>query len=227
MKKIIAVFFIVTSFFISCDDKKVAVHDQNDGDASADTDLDSAVDDAAEDADTYIPDIETDTDSSQSDEIYYDPDIIDDSDAVQDADVTDDDTDTAQPDEITDPDSVSDEDTADCATIGETVPVVPGAKECCEGLQSASIMEIVYSDHRGYCSPLDGASVCINCGNSICDEGENICNCNEDCAEERNEMCDDGTTDLCDMIPPVACEGSLILAIINSCWACVDPATCK
>ncbi len=128
-----------------------------------------------------------------ADSVNPDPDVIDDSDSVQDADMPENDTDTEQPDESSDPDSVSDEDTADCATVGQTVPVVPGAKECCKGLQTASIMEIVYSEYRGYCSPLDGASVCIDCGNSICEEGEDICNCSQDCAEKRNEMCDDGS----------------------------------
>lgn len=227
MKKIFTVFFIVTALFISCDDKTVTIYGQNDEDPSANTDPDNYSDESVQDEDSYIPDTQADPDSQQPDEIYYDPDVIDDYDSFQDADMPYNDTDAEQPDESSDPDSVSDEDTADCATIGQTVPVVPGAKECCKGLQTASIMEIVYSEYRGYCSPLDGASVCINCGNSVCDEGENICNCNEDCAEERNEMCDDGSTDLCDMMPPVDCEGSLVLAIINSCWACVDPLTCK
>ena len=38
--------------------------------------------------------------------------------------------------------------------------------------------------------------------------------------------CDDGTQVLCLMIPPV-CGPYEILAIQNSCWSCVNPATCK
>jgi Cys-rich repeat protein len=37
--------------------------------------------------------------------------------------------------------------------------------------------------------------------------------------------CDDGSFALCDMIPPV-CEDGTILAIQNNCYACVDPFTC-
>ena len=45
-------------------------------------------------------------------------------------------------------------------------------------------------------------------------------------AEDRPTGCDDGTTLLCDMIPPV-CGDFEILAIQNYCWVCVNPATCR
>lgn len=44
--------------------------------------------------------------------------------------------------------------------------------------------------------------------------------------ECRDTRCDDGTVPLCDMIPPV-CGGHEILAVQNSCWVCVNPATCR
>lgn len=38
--------------------------------------------------------------------------------------------------------------------------------------------------------------------------------------------CDDGLPTMCDAIPPV-CEGGLITAAQNGCYACVDPVTCQ
>ncbi len=48
-----------------------------------------------------------------------------------------------------------------------------------------------------------------------------------ECREEpRDTRCDDGTTPLCEMIPPV-CEEGDILAYQNNCYRCVDPDTCQ
>ena len=44
--------------------------------------------------------------------------------------------------------------------------------------------------------------------------------------ECRDTRCDDGSTVLCLMIPPVCTEHE-ILAIQNNCWICVNPATCR
>jgi hypothetical protein len=43
--------------------------------------------------------------------------------------------------------------------------------------------------------------------------------------ECRDTSCDDGTTPLCRMIPPV-CSEHEILAYKNNCYVCVNPATC-
>jgi hypothetical protein len=40
------------------------------------------------------------------------------------------------------------------------------------------------------------------------------------------DSCDDGTEPLCDMIPPV-CDDGTVLAVQNFCWTCVDPNTCE
>lgn len=229
MKQIIFAGFIIFLAFTGCDDKKVQVETEdadnsiNDSD-NGENDIDNYCD--CPDQDNTEPDNnQNDPDIVEPDEIYYDPDVIPGDDTAEDVDFVeqDDSTDSdIMPDE-----SAPDDDVTDCAVIGENVAVTPEAKECCEGLQKVGIMQITYLDHRGYCESLDGASVCINCGNSACEKGENVCNCAQDCAEKRNTMCDDGSTDECDMMPPVDCEGSMILAVQKSCWHCVDPTTCK
>ena len=44
--------------------------------------------------------------------------------------------------------------------------------------------------------------------------------------ECRDTRCDDGSTVICLMIPPV-CSEHEILAVQKSCWICVNPATCR
>jgi len=218
MKKVIF-FAIITAFvvFSGCKDEKKKIVPENDEDSAAVTD-DENFDDELTDS-SNDPDIIKDdyvTDESNHDEI-----IIKDEEIVPDEDETVDDF------VETDDENGNDEDVEECVVQGGTVGVYPGAPECCEGLEKSVISHIKYENKRGYCDSLDGASVCINCGNSKCEEGENVCNCPADCKEERNKMCDDGSVDMCDMIPPVDCEGSTILAIQSGCWHCVDPLTCK
>lgn len=68
-----------------------------------------------------------------------------------------------------------------CVGAGETFPLVPGSPSCCEGLQGIPTAMI---NEDGECEQLIGASLCISCGDGICDEGEYSCNCAEDCEEE-------------------------------------------
>lgn len=63
------------------------------------------------------------------------------------------------------------------------------------------------------------------CGDKVCDPGEDVHTCPEDCT--RSKECDDGTELKCNMTLPPECEGSDILAIQDECWICVDPRTCK
>ncbi|MBN2095033.1 MAG: hypothetical protein JW727_03215 [Candidatus Aenigmarchaeota archaeon] len=68
-----------------------------------------------------------------------------------------------------------------CAQEGESVPVVPGAPECCAGLSKISCTQ---PDSEGNCPEFCvGASICANCGNGVCGLGENKCNCPEDCTD--------------------------------------------
>lgn len=45
------------------------------------------------------------------------------------------------------------------------------------------------------------------------------------CCLPRTTECDDGSDDLCDMMPPV-CTRTEVLAIQDSCWVCVNPVSC-
>ena len=73
-----------------------------------------------------------------------------------------------------------------CAKEGETFSLAYKGEHCCEGLTewysgldtSISIADVCYETGL-----LAGAPVgtCINCGNGICEDIENPCNCPEDC----------------------------------------------
>lgn len=221
MKQIIFAGFIIFLVFTGCDDKKTQTETGDSDKSSNDSDInDKDVDEYVQDADEYISDMCCYPDDEYPDDVVPDTFITPDEETIADIDYI-------EPDENTDPDIIPDEDILNCAVIGESVPVMPDAKECCEGLQKVGMIELKYIDHRGYCESMDGSSVCINCGNSVCDLGENVCNCPQDCLEERDKKCDDGTIDTCDTMPPIACEPGFVLAIQNSCWKCVDEITCK
>lgn len=208
--------------FSGCKDEKITIISENDEDAAV---IDDETSDLSNDPDSL-------KDDSVPDESNHDEIIIKDEENIPDEDETIDDF-VESDDDLSDEvlaesdENFNDEDIEECIPQGGTVGVYPDAPECCEGLAKSVISHIKYENKRGYCDSLDGASVCINCGNSKCEEGENVCNCPTDCKEERNKMCDDGSVDMCDMMPPVDCEGSTILAVQNGCWHCVDPLTCK
>lgn len=52
---------------------------------------------------------------------------------------------------------------------------------CCEGLKEVPLAE----EGDGGCIAADCGSICRPCGNGICDENENRCNCPEDCERPR------------------------------------------
>ena len=80
------------------------------------------------------------------------------------------------------------EEEEECAQEGESVPVVPGARQCCDDLSKISCDE---PDSNGNCSAhCIGASICAHCGNGVCGLGENKCNCPEDCDEAEEEQTD-------------------------------------
>ena len=76
--------------------------------------------------------------------------------------------------------------TSACAGEGDSVPVVPGAPPCCEGLGKVPCDA---PDADGVCQGCDGASVCVACGDGQCGAGENPCNCPDDCAEDPVDLC--------------------------------------
>lgn len=69
----------------------------------------------------------------------------------------------------------------ECVEEGGSVPVVPDAPECCEGLVKVPCDK---PDAEGHCQPCAGASMCTYCGDGECGTGENVCNRPSDCAGE-------------------------------------------
>lgn len=72
-----------------------------------------------------------------------------------------------------------------CAKQGENINEPPGNSEhlldeCCEGLKGLGMFSISDSAE---CQQLKGGPflTCLPCGNGVCDEHENGCNCPEDC----------------------------------------------
>jgi hypothetical protein len=63
-----------------------------------------------------------------------------------------------------------------CYPLGEVMESLEGNK-CCDGLTSIPIVDEAQTD----CQLVVGISLCSNCGNSLCEYGENDCNCPEDC----------------------------------------------
>ena len=53
-----------------------------------------------------------------------------------------------------------------------------GPKKCCEGL--VKIPDLVEEDGKCFQIP-DTGTICSDCGNNICEEWENQCNCPSDC----------------------------------------------
>lgn len=80
-----------------------------------------------------------------------------------------------------------------CAGLGETVPVVPDAPKCCNGL--VPIGQADFYPDTGECMLFEGAMVCTNCGNGTCEYAwETPCSCPEDCNEPYNYCVADGGT---------------------------------
>lgn len=67
---------------------------------------------------------------------------------------------------------------SECIGEGGSVPVAPGAKDCCPGLVKVPCDK---PGPDGECQPCLGASICTYCGDGICGIGENSCNCSDDC----------------------------------------------
>jgi hypothetical protein len=67
-----------------------------------------------------------------------------------------------------------------CASQGEYV--LPG-HECCEGLIEIKAENRISDGTCKDPESLGSWRVCSNCGNSVCDYGENNCNCKKDCNE--------------------------------------------
>lgn len=67
-----------------------------------------------------------------------------------------------------------------CAEAGQAQGIV---RECCNGLDSVSKFQII----DGECIPLVGGyGICTDCGNGVCEDWEDTCNCGDDCETEEN-----------------------------------------
>lgn len=67
-----------------------------------------------------------------------------------------------------------------CVESGEHVfPWDPNGAACCPGLTAEVIAE--RDDATGLCVDMDGAMVCLACGDGQCGPGESDCNCPQDC----------------------------------------------
>ena len=77
---------------------------------------------------------------------------------------------------------------ADCVPDGGRVAVIPDAPRCCPGLERIPIA--AYDEAQGMCMVADGAALCSSCGNGVCAEWENVCNCPRDCVEPEPNLCE-------------------------------------
>jgi len=117
----------------------------------------------------------------------------------------------------------------ECVPEGGTTGIYPGAPPCCEGLVQIPCDKPAADpdDVLGKCLSCEGAAFCTACGNGVCDEPENPCNCPEDCkntpACANNDDCDDSdpcTSDLC-------MNGLCLHQNLPDCWTeCTDLCDC-
>jgi hypothetical protein len=74
-----------------------------------------------------------------------------------------------------------------CIGKGETFEAKIAGAQCCEGLVRAELdveTDEVFEDYPPGCGPGSAppsVKICLECGNQVCEEGENACNCAEDC----------------------------------------------
>lgn len=70
-----------------------------------------------------------------------------------------------------------------CVKEGETIGAAEMPEICCAGLKPVGGWPGGYQGDCSLPSPPTGLSICSNCGNGTCDtfNGENKCNCPEDC----------------------------------------------
>jgi hypothetical protein len=71
-----------------------------------------------------------------------------------------------------------------CRAEGEGYDVkVMEEGPCCDGLTAANTTDAPDADGVCQLNDLNPAKICIACDDGTCGEGENVCNCPEDCGE--------------------------------------------
>jgi len=68
-----------------------------------------------------------------------------------------------------------------CFSAGEKMSFILN-NTCCDDLTAIQPPEVLQAD--GSCNLAGGVGVCSDCGNDICEDWENICNCANDCSNE-------------------------------------------
>jgi len=76
-----------------------------------------------------------------------------------------------------------------CVPEGETNPEVPGAPPCCEGLVAIAVAD--FDPETGMCHGRRGVFLCSACGDNVCDDWENPCNCPRDCRLQDPNECEE------------------------------------
>ncbi len=98
----------------------------------------------------------------------------------------------------------------------------PDALPCCDGLVE---VQESYPNPDGECVPEANAYTCLQCGDGICGDFENHCNCPNDCMEMANECVAEGQAVMnidqqcCPGLFPVEC---VILGADNMCFPCAE-----
>jgi len=131
-------------------------------------------------------------------------------------------------------------DAGECIEEGGGGAVVPWEKECCPGLVSIPCDKPAADDDTpfGQCMPCDGAFFCTYCGDGVCKDPENMCNCPEDCKEVPPECASDKDCDDNDACTKDSCaNGVCVYLVIPGCiplqcggiigLACPDGWYCK
>ncbi|MFA6072396.1 MAG: hypothetical protein WC810_27860 [Janthinobacterium sp.] len=89
----------------------------------------------------------------------------------------------AQPQEPVNDSSVEVLPELSCAKVGETIGAYGMPTSCCLGLKRIGGWPGGYTGDCTLLPPPTGLQFCSECGNGVCDvnNGENVCNCKEDC----------------------------------------------
>jgi len=111
----------------------------------------------------------------------------------------------------------------DCGE-GQVAVVLEGCWVCVDRVTCLPVPDTECEAAGGYCA--DFQERCDRgyegAGPMDCPAGQSA----QCCLPARDERCDDGSEWICDMEAPECQEGS-IPALIEGCWQCVNPATCR
>ncbi|MBM4370392.1 MAG: hypothetical protein FJ098_01975 [Deltaproteobacteria bacterium] len=116
----------------------------------------------------------------------------------------------------------------ECLGAGSFQPVIPDPTPCCAGLETIPSAKV---NEDGQCDWMQGAALCSDCPNGLCEGWENFCNCPDDCGGVEPAGCDpwQGGTIQCPAgqfchVPPHTCGTP---AFIGTCVpipaACTNP----